>query len=120
MEKRSAERFEMRIPATVFVEDGDLEQVLSLETENISSRGTLLHTDEPFPEGVKLEVELYLPLGKLLAVLSPTETIKVTVKGTVVRTQRDAVAVEFDRGYQIKSFGSSLDGAADGSSMGVT
>ena len=107
----------MQIPATVFVEDGDLEQVLSLETENISSRGTLLHADEPVPEGVKVQVELYLPLGKLLAVLSPTETIKVTVRGTVVRTQRDAVAVEFDRGYQIQSFGRVGDDVTDSSNM---
>jgi hypothetical protein len=104
MEKRAVERFEMQIPATVFVEDGNLERVLTLETENISSRGALLHTDEPVPEGAKVEMELYLPLARLLAVLSPSETIKLTVKGTVVRTQRAAVAVEFDRNYQIRSF----------------
>ena len=105
MEKRAVERFEMQIPATVFIKDGNLEQILTLETENISSKGTLLHTDEPMPEGVRVEVELYLPLERLLSVIGPGERILVRVRGTVVRTLRDAVAVQFEPGYQIQPLG---------------
>ncbi len=98
----------MSIPATVFVSDGVLEEVLVAETENISSRGTLLHTDARVPEGVKVEVELYLPADKWLALLGPTERVRVTVRGKVVRTQRDGLAVEFDRNYRIQSFDSAI------------
>lgn len=117
MDKRTVERFTMQIPATVFVEDGDLERVLTLETDNISSGGTFPSTDELVPEGAKVELELYLPLDKLRALLGPAERVRVTVRGTVVRTQRDGVAVEFDRGYRIRSFSPSVDQVADSGAM---
>ncbi len=111
MEKRSVERFDLHVPATVFVEGGSLQEVLSLETENVSSAGTFLRTDKPVPEGVNVEVHLYLPLERWLALLTPHGKVCVTVRGTVVRAQPDGVAVAFDGNYRIESFGPEADEA---------
>jgi hypothetical protein len=109
MDKREAERFPMRIPATVFVREGDLEEIVTAETENISCRGTLLKTDAPLPEGLEVELMLYLPRDKWLELLGPKEMIRLTVRGTVVRTQKEGLAVEFHKSYQIQSFDTVTD-----------
>ena len=101
MEKRAAERFDMRVPATVFVE-GELQEMLTLQTENVSSRGTFLQTDHLIPQGAEVEVELLLPLAKWTQLLGPDGRVKVTVSGKVIRTEQHGIAIQFDRQYSIQ------------------
>ena len=102
MEKRRVERFNMRMPATIFVE-GVLQEVLNLETADISSRGTFLTTGKALPQGAHVEVELTLPMAKVLKLVGPESTVKVTVNGTVVRRDGKGIAIEFDRDYRISA-----------------
>ena len=102
MEKRRVERYEMHIPATVFVE-GRHQEVLTLETENVSSKGTYLHTDRLVPQGVNVQVELRVPAANLLKLLGADGQVKVTVNGTVVRAEPGGIAIQFDGRYEITS-----------------
>ena len=101
MEKRGAERFEMRVPATLHL-GGNPGEVLDLETTNVSSKGAFLLTDRTVPRGVGVRVELRLPLSEALRMVGSGRNVKITVGGRVVRKQEDGIAVQFGSDYRIE------------------
>jgi hypothetical protein len=94
-ESRRLERFDLKLPSRIYVlEPGN--PTLDLMTENISADGAFFPTREPLPEGFKVLVEITLRRESGEGMQS-----KVKVKGTVVRSQADGMAVRFEKGARI-------------------
>ena len=75
-------------------------------TINISSRGLLFRTSEKLPQGSAIEAVLHWPVA-----LDDHIQLKLTIKGDVIRSERDEVAV------QIASYEFRTSGAARKSSQ---
>ena len=59
-EQRQAQRFNMKVPVTVRVQNGGLHEVQT-ETRDISERGMFLYTDSEVREGSEIEIVAMLP-----------------------------------------------------------
>jgi PilZ domain len=79
-ERRQMRRFDMRLPATVKVEDASIE--LLTETQNVSARGVFLYLDRPLVEGSRIHVTLTLPPHVTL-----TNPVRVRFTARVVRAE---------------------------------
>ena len=75
-------------------------------TINISSRGLLFRTSEKLPQGTAIEAVLHWPVA-----LDDRIQLKLTIKGAVIRSELDQVAV------QIASYEFRTSGAARKSSQ---
>jgi hypothetical protein len=80
-DRRAIRRFEMRLPATVKVEDASIDELLT-ETQNVSARGVFLYLDRPLAEGSRIHVTLTLPPHVTL-----TDPVRVRFTARVVRTE---------------------------------
>jgi hypothetical protein len=74
-------RFDMRLPATVKVEDASIGELLT-ETQNVSARGVFLYLDRPLAEGSRIYVTLTLPPHVTL-----TNPVRVRFSARVVRAE---------------------------------
>jgi len=101
--KRRLERFDLEIPAKVKVTvSAEVEEVCDLLTNDISSGGAFFHTDEPLPEGTTVEIDLILPLSKLIKTLEgSSQYTRIKVNGQVLRSESKGMAVSFHEDYQI-------------------
>ena len=80
-ERRQMRRFDMRLPATVKVEDASIDELLT-ETQNVSARGVFLYLDRPLAEGSRIHVTLTLPPHVTL-----TNPVRVRFTARVVRAE---------------------------------
>ncbi len=96
VDRRNRERYLLRIPAQLRVRTPDTEQVLPLFTRDISSRGAFFLVQEMLDPGTRVDVSLYVPIGR--ARQSEMET-----SGRVIRREENGVAVHFDSGYRLVS-----------------
>jgi hypothetical protein len=80
-ERRRMRRFDMRLPATVKVEDASIDELLT-ETQNVSARGVFLYLDRPLAEGSRIHVTLTLPPHVTL-----TNPVRVRFTARVVRAE---------------------------------
>ncbi len=80
-DRRAIRRFDMRLPATVKLEDPSVDQLLT-ETQNVSARGVFLYLDRPLAEGSRIHVTLTLPPHITL-----TDPVRVRFTARVVRTE---------------------------------
>jgi len=100
--KRRLERFDLHIPATLEFPASDQERsLLNLLTNNISSGGAFFHTARPLPEGIKVKIDLFLPLDKLKKLKDEYKVAYIKVTGTVSRSESEGMAICFDEDYQI-------------------
>ncbi len=107
-ERRELERFNLDTPAKVVVNRGKGEkEVLSLHTRDLSSKGAFIVTDEPVDEGTRLTLEFVLPMEKLMSLIDMKRQVRLEVKGTVVRSTGDGMAVSFIKNYKIESLNNS-------------
>jgi hypothetical protein len=96
-ESRRLERFSLKLPTFISVlEPGSPTVNLNLMTENISSGGAFFPTVKPLSEGLKVLVELVLKRESGLGGAS-----RVKVKGEVLRSQPDGMAIRFGRRAQM-------------------
>ena len=101
-ERRELERFKLRLPARIEVVSGKPEvgrDIISLETDNISSGGAFFHTLSPLPEGTQIKIDIVLNSLKLRTPRNRRPLIK--VKGSVLRSEPTGMAIQFDRPYEI-------------------
>jgi len=64
--KRSVERFDLELPATIeFMHVDHEEMVDNLLTKNVCSGGAYFYTSQPLPKGTQVKIDLVLPLEKL-------------------------------------------------------
>lgn len=101
--KRRLERFDLEIPAKVKVSvSAEVEEVSDLFTNDISSGGAFFHTEQPLPEGTVVEIDLILPLDKLIKSQKGSgQYTRVKVNGQVLRSETTGMAVSFHDDYQI-------------------
>lgn len=102
--RRALERFKLRVPATleVLTEDEKLKPtIIKLFTSDICAGGAFFHTDKPLPEGTSVAIDLVLSIDQIKQLEGRQAYIE--VKGRVVRTDGDGMAICFDKGYRIQS-----------------
>jgi hypothetical protein len=80
-DRRAMRRFDMRLPATVKMEDASIDELLT-ETQNVSARGVFLYLDRPLAEGSRIHVTLTLPPHVTL-----TDPVRVRFTARVIRTE---------------------------------
>ncbi|MBW1711361.1 MAG: PilZ domain-containing protein [Deltaproteobacteria bacterium] len=103
-EKRSLERFAFEIPAAVEVISGDKDresELLNLLTHNICAGGAYFYTEKPLPENTMVTIDLVLSIERLKKIKGKQAYIK--VKGQVIRSEPNGMAICFEPDYSIKS-----------------
>ncbi|MCP4022216.1 MAG: hypothetical protein GY729_10270 [Desulfobacteraceae bacterium] len=99
-EKRLYERYEIDFPAQLTVDKEEGTQVLKdLHTDNISTGGAFINTDQPLPVGTNVNVTLVLPLDELKKIKA--YKVNVNISGQVIRQQKNGVVIGFDKTYLI-------------------
>ena len=100
--RRKIQRLELRTPARIEAVTKDGKKIsLQAETKDISSHGAFFQTEELIEVDTNLDIELLLSMEKLLELLRGKKQIRILIKGTVIRSAPDGVAVSFGRRYQI-------------------
>jgi hypothetical protein len=101
-EKRKIQRIEMRTPARMeVVAKGGEKRSLQAETKDISSHGAFFITRDQIETNAKLDIELTLSMEKLQKLLGEKKQIRIQIRGTVIRSDPDGIAVSFGKKYQI-------------------
>ena len=101
-ERRELERFKLRLPARIEVVSGKPEvgrDIISIETDNISSGGAFFHMLSPLPEGTQVKIDLLLNFQRLRIPKNRRPHIKVS--GNVLRSEATGMAIRFDKKYRI-------------------
>lgn len=106
-ERRKLERFELIAPARVHIESANnRKEKYDLTTRNISSAGAFLLSSQPVAEGTDVKMEFVLSLEMLQKFSGEKGRAKVRVRGKVIRSDPDGIAIRFDSSYKITSLGS--------------
>lgn len=102
MEQRKAQRFGLNLPLTLVVSDDVSDKRNSIQgtTQNISSCGALIQTDEALPIQTPVDVHLVLPLDELKEVQG--QKVNVILEGWVVRAQENHLGISFDEQYRME------------------
>jgi hypothetical protein len=101
-ERRTLERFKLRLPAKIEILSGSQEggkTVLRLFTSNVCSGGAFFPFSNPPVQGTQVKVNLLLDYAKLK--LPAVSCSLVEVNGTVLRSERLGMAVAFESNYKI-------------------
>lgn len=101
-ERRTLERFSLKLPAKVEVEPRTPHEqghVHELETENISSGGAFFRTLRPLVKGTRVKIEV--ALNFLGHSVQRGNGSLVKLKGEVLHSNPNGMAVRFDRPYTI-------------------
>ena len=101
-ERRRLERFEINSPARVLVHAGsDKEAEYNLTTRDVSSAGAFLFSSQPLPQGTSVRMEFVISLDTLQRLAGDKGRAKVKVKGEVIRSDANGIAIRFDNRYKI-------------------
>lgn len=101
-ERRTLQRFDLQAPTRVEVElEGGKRDVLSLATRDISSAGAFIATNQPLTAGMHVRLEMLLSLDMLKRFVGEGGKAKVRVKGKVIRSDSNGMAILFDSKYKI-------------------
>jgi hypothetical protein len=100
-EKRKVERFDLQIETILNDRDEVIrERGPALVSRDISCDGVFLVTDRPLPIGTNLDLN-FLLIQQDLVSMPKDERISIKTSGTVIRTDDQGMAVEFDKLYKI-------------------
>lgn len=83
-DKRNSERFHFELPVRL---KSDCGENTSMITRDLSSRGAFVWTSSPLDLGATIELIVSLPAEKCF----------LNVKGSVIRVERDGMAIKFKR-----------------------
>jgi hypothetical protein len=103
-ERRKLERFRLRLPAKLVFFNNN-QEVLNLETRDISSGGAFLITDTSVREGTPITLEFFLPVEKFRQLFNEKRNVSLKIKGIVIRKEASGLAVHFEKKYEIGSLG---------------
>lgn len=92
--QRKMTRFDLKLPATVSVADSEGAELLEFETQDISQGGAYLRNGKPLAIETVVDVELVLPLGRLVEIKG--NKVHVKLSGVVVRSDAEGIAIRFD------------------------
>ena len=103
-ERRKLERFQLHVPAKIeLTDDSGHRETLQLETKDISADGAFFVSSQPITEGADIQLEMILSVDKLKDLIGVHNKVELKLKGHVIRSNSNGVAVMFDRKYQIKA-----------------
>ena len=103
IDKREVERFDLSLEAFVLADhDPPKTQPRMLMTRDVSMNGVYLLTDEPFPIGTEVKVDVVLPLQSLMHSANQKALIKAS--GAVLRTDGEGMAIRFDENSRFLPF----------------
>jgi hypothetical protein len=101
-ERRQVQRLDLQAPARINGVGKSGKQIsLQAETKDISSHGAFFVTKELIEENANLDIELVLSMKKLKELLGRKDRVRLEIKGTVIRTENEGIAVSFSRKYKI-------------------
>ena len=98
---RNNDRYAVELTSFLLIIDE--QETVSVEsvTKDISAGGAFFETGRPIASGTEVKVDLVMPISKLRMMRANRAHIKVS--GVVTRTDKDGIAVCFDKNYQIVS-----------------
>jgi hypothetical protein len=100
-DRRQLQRFQLKAPAIVKAAVQNQETIAELYTRDICSGGAFFQTDQPLATGVSVEITLFLMIAAFGGCQGYPHKVKVTTDGTVVRAEREGMAVAFREQYQL-------------------
>jgi c-di-GMP-binding flagellar brake protein YcgR len=101
VERRKFERYELRVPAKVETLAGEAgRKKLSLKTANVCAGGAYFSTPKALTEGTKVRLEIVLTFNGQKS-LRDSKNARVRILGTVMRSQKDGMAIRFSEDYVI-------------------
>lgn len=100
-ERREYERFQLTLPARLQIATSVKKEIFDAQTRDISASGAFLLTTESLSESTWCRLELTIPSNRIKELTGAQSLIK--VKGTVVRSTPDGVAICFDGECQLLS-----------------
>ena len=96
-EKRTLERFDLKIPARIGIGNSEHEdEILDLMTRDICSGGAFFHTSQPLPTGTNVKIDLILPLENLKKLNNDCLHAYIQVTGTVLRSENQGIHLRRD------------------------
>jgi hypothetical protein len=99
-ERRQFARFAIPLPVRLEAITLDPKKVLDLITRDISFSGTFITTLTSFPEGTRFVLDFTIPSDNLEK-FKDSDSLK-GCTGSMVRSTRHGVAIQFDRECQIE------------------
>jgi len=102
-ERRTLERFSLELPTWLFITNKN-EKLDSIElvTSNVCAGGAFYKTENPLPSGFELRLDIIIPLDRLKNLKGKRSRIEVL--GSVIRTEKQGMAVCFDKKYKISAY----------------
>ena len=99
-EKRTVERFSLRLPARVSVYKRDRDdEVMEFLSSNISAGGAFFETKQDLPVGTEVKIVLLVPMKKIRRPGGKDACIKAS--GLIIRSEEKGFAVRFGEKYEI-------------------
>ena len=103
VERRNMERFDLELSALLSINDeSGNPRAFEVTTRNICSGGAFFKTDNPFSVGTDVKMDLILPLEKFKS--QKVNGSRIDVSGVVIRTEKQGMAVCFDKRYRIEPY----------------
>jgi hypothetical protein len=99
---RDFERYELELTATIEYQLPEQKRErLILQTTNISAKDVFFYTMATLPEGVQVNVSIYL--------LVDNELVVVSVSGCVLRPKEIGIAISFESNYKVEIISKTAD-----------
>ena len=102
-EKRKMDRFDLELPAWLYMTDeGGKQKTLEAMTTNICAGGAFFKTNKSISTGTDVQMGMVLHLDRLNKYGATTS--RISVSGSVIRTEEQGIAVRFDDNYNISPY----------------
>ena len=99
-ENRLMERFPMELPVKITaVKENRKERIFESTTQDISSGGAFIKTNQPLDMDTEVEMDLVLPLDQLKRMKG--KKVRIKVSGLVVRSGENGMSICFDEDYDL-------------------
>jgi len=101
-ERRVFERFNLNIPAkieTMISGQAKDKETLNLLTKDICAGGAFFHTAQTLSKGTEVKVDFVLDTNRLANLTENSACVK--IKGTVLRSGSEGMAICFHKNYKI-------------------
>lgn len=98
-ERRTQTRYPIVLPVKLTLAEKGKTIEEPITTENVSSKGALIKTDQNLPLGTDVDLTLELPLDQLKQL--DAEFINLNITGQVIRQEKKGMVIEFDNHCQI-------------------
>lgn len=96
-EKRSMERFRMKVLTSISKAHEDEQQKMEFFTNNICAGGAFYRTEKLLDIGTEVNLDLVLPHNKLSQ--PNRKRTQVSVSGKVIRANYRGMAIKFNKNY---------------------